>query len=250
MECVVVYDRFSWERPVQNRAAVQKNIFFILFFVTSSIPPSSMRFEILLLAVVVFLITNTYYDGKLMHLIQNPGNRKYYQMAAIALGGLMLYIFVKKMPGKAYEMIATSNDYLRYLPLDRQTASFVSPILDFTTRQELAQNQRQFFNPLSAMQQRSEHKITQSGRSTMGEGSGGGAHPTTTTKTKRSVSESKKKYVAWRQGWKCGQCGNQLTAWFEVDHKIRLEYGGSNHVDNLVALCRECHGHKTTIENL
>ena len=68
--------------------------------------------------------------------------------------------------------------------------------------------------------------------------------------TKRSVSETKKKFVAARQNWKCGDCGEQLSAWFEVDHKIRLEYGGSNHIDNLVALCRECHGKKTTIENL
>jgi 5-methylcytosine-specific restriction endonuclease McrA len=41
-----------------------------------------------------------------------------------------------------------------------------------------------------------------------------------------------------------------LNAWFEVDHKIRLADGGSNHVDNLVAYCRECHGEKTAIENL
>jgi 5-methylcytosine-specific restriction endonuclease McrA len=68
--------------------------------------------------------------------------------------------------------------------------------------------------------------------------------------TKRSVSETKKKFVASRQGWKCGDCSEQLNAWFEVDHKTRLEYGGSNHVDNLLALCRECHGKKTTIENL
>jgi len=68
--------------------------------------------------------------------------------------------------------------------------------------------------------------------------------------TKRSVSETKKKFVASRQKWNCGECNEQLNAWFEVDHKIRLEYGGSNHVDNLVALCRECHGKKTTIENL
>ena len=68
--------------------------------------------------------------------------------------------------------------------------------------------------------------------------------------TKRSVSETKKKYVAARQNWKCGDCSEQLSAWFEVDHKVRLEYGGSNHIDNLVALCRECHGKKTTIENL
>lgn len=68
--------------------------------------------------------------------------------------------------------------------------------------------------------------------------------------TKRSVSETKKKYVASQQSWRCGNCQKQLTAWFEVDHKVRLEYGGSNHIDNLVALCRECHGEKTTMENL
>jgi 5-methylcytosine-specific restriction endonuclease McrA len=68
--------------------------------------------------------------------------------------------------------------------------------------------------------------------------------------TKRSVSETKKKFVAARQNWHCGDCQTQLSAWFEVDHKVRLEYGGSNHVDNLVALCRECHGKKTAMENL
>ena len=56
--------------------------------------------------------------------------------------------------------------------------------------------------------------------------------------TKRSVSETKKKFVASRQNWKCGDCQTQLNAWFEVDHIKRLEYGGSNHIDNLVALCR------------
>jgi len=68
--------------------------------------------------------------------------------------------------------------------------------------------------------------------------------------TKRSVSETKKKYVASQQHWKCGNCNNQLNAWFEVDHKIRLEHGGSNEVTNLVALCRECHGRKTSMENM
>ena len=68
--------------------------------------------------------------------------------------------------------------------------------------------------------------------------------------TKRSVSESKKKWVASQQQWKCGDCSNQLQAWFEVDHRVRLEHGGSNHVNNLVALCRECHGKKTMMENI
>ena len=67
---------------------------------------------------------------------------------------------------------------------------------------------------------------------------------------KRAVSETKKKYVASMQDWKCGQCNKKLTHTFEVDHKIRLEHGGGNDVTNLVALCRECHGEKTAMENM
>ena len=70
------------------------------------------------------------------------------------------------------------------------------------------------------------------------------------TKTKRSVSETKKKYVAASQNWCCKHCTKQLPAWFEVDHRVKLEYGGSNDVNNLEALCRECHGKKTALENL
>jgi 5-methylcytosine-specific restriction endonuclease McrA len=77
-----------------------------------------------------------------------------------------------------------------------------------------------------------------------------GSIQSNTKATKRSVSETKKKYIASQQQWKCGNCDIQLPAWFEVDHKIRLENGGSNHVDNLVALCRDCHGKKTAMENL
>ena len=52
------------------------------------------------------------------------------------------------------------------------------------------------------------------------------------------------------QGWTCAQCKSQLDAWFEVDHKVRLDQGGSNHVSNLEALCRNCHGKKTGMESL
>jgi 5-methylcytosine-specific restriction endonuclease McrA len=45
--------------------------------------------------------------------------------------------------------------------------------------------------------------------------------------------------------WKCGHCNQQLDHTFEVDHILDLQYGGSNNVDNLVALCRNCHGKKT-----
>jgi len=70
------------------------------------------------------------------------------------------------------------------------------------------------------------------------------------TNTKRSVSETKKKFVASEQDWKCKHCHKKLPAWFEVDHVIRLDRGGTNDISNLVALCRECHGKKTMMENI
>ena len=64
------------------------------------------------------------------------------------------------------------------------------------------------------------------------------------------VSETKKKYVAAKQGWKCNGCGEQLNHTFQVDHKIDLQFGGTNNVENLAALCNNCHAMKTASNNL
>ena len=181
-------------------------------------------------------MANVYTDGKYMKLLLSW--KKYYQMAGIAFGALMIYWLIKKNPLQARKMISASNDYIKYLPVDRHTSSFISPILDFTSKQNIMQDQHNGGNynfPIIPMEQNTaESRLMNSGKKA----------------TKRSVSETKKKYVASNQNWKCGDCGEQLTAWYEVDHKLRLEYGGSNHIDNLVALCRDCHGKKTTMENL
>jgi hypothetical protein len=195
-----------------------------------------MRIELIIFGVVAFLIANVYTDGKYWKLLQT--NKKYYKMAGIALGGLMLYVLFKKFPSKASDIIRGSNEYIKYLPIDRETTGILSPILDFTAKQNIRNSGDEYAYPVSGIPPQQEdhnvNRIINSGKKA----------------TKRSVSETKKKFVASRQNWKCGDCGEQLSAWFEVDHKIRLEYGGSNHVDNLVALCRECHGRKTTMENL
>lgn len=192
-----------------------------------------MRIELVILLVAGFFMANIYTDGKYMNMLLS--GKKYYQMAGIAFGALMFYILIKKNPLRAKEIITTSNDYIKYLPIDKNTSNIISPILDFTTKQGfISDNSNQPILSLSNTSQVAEDRIMNSGKQS----------------TKRSVSETKKKFVASRQGWTCGDCKNQLTAWFEVDHIVRLEYGGSNHVDNLVALCRECHGKKTTMENL
>ena len=69
-------------------------------------------------------------------------------------------------------------------------------------------------------------------------------------KVKRSVSESKKKYIASNQKWQCAHCHNLLDNTYEVDHIIALYRGGTNELNNLEALCRNCHGKKTFKEKM
>lgn len=70
------------------------------------------------------------------------------------------------------------------------------------------------------------------------------------TKEKRNVSGLLKKKVAASQEWKCGSCKALLDETYEVDHRLALFQGGSNEPDNLVALCPNCHRHKTVEERL
>lgn len=69
-------------------------------------------------------------------------------------------------------------------------------------------------------------------------------------KNKRNVSESKKKFIASNQKWKCAHCQNLLDNTYEVDHITALYKGGSNELNNLEALCRNCHGKKTFMEKM
>lgn len=194
---------------------------------------NKMRFELVIMLIAGFLMANIYTEGKYMNMLVSW--KKYYQMAGVAFAALMFYILIKKNPLRAREIVSTSNDYIKYLPIDKNASNIISPILDFTTKQGfMSSNENYPIMNMGSNTQVSEDRIMNSGKKA----------------TKRSVSETKKKFVASRQSWKCGDCQNQLNAWFEVDHVVRLEYGGSNHVDNLVALCRDCHGKKTTMENL
>ena len=193
-----------------------------------------MRIELVILFIAGFIIANIYTDGKYVKIMMTW--KKYYQMAGVALGALFFYYIVKHNPLRAREMLVTSNDYIKYLPVDKSTTSMISPILDFTTKHSYFQgDSTKPIIPMNNIQEsRGGQRMMNSGK----------------TGTKRSVSETKKKFVASRQNWSCDDCKSQLSAWFEVDHVVRLEHGGSNHVDNLVALCRECHGKKTAMENL
>ncbi len=179
-----------------------------------------MKLEILLILAICFILYDTYYGkGYLKYLYSL---KKHAKTITILIGVLGVYLMLKRDPSNFKKVLLNANQLVTTLPMESglpsATSMFGLP------------------NPYET-----ESSASSSLKRLMTSGKGA---------TKRSVSETKKKYVAASQDWKCGGCGQKLNAWFEVDHKVRLEYGGGNEVNNLVALCRECHGEKTAMENM
>jgi len=170
--------------------------------------------RIVILLCVAFLIYDAFNKQKYTKMLMSL--KSYLKPIFWIFSFLCVYLYVKK-PNQ--NLLLYANNIIKSLPIDKSSMAMFSPIVDFTQGKSFMEKLNNIKTP-------------------------------ELTATKRSVSETKKKFVASQQGWKCNECKEQLNAWFEVDHVIRLEYGGSNGVDNLVALCRECHGRKTAMENM
>ena len=87
-----------------------------------------MRSELVVLIIAGFLIYNTYYDGKFTSMIYK--NKKYMQMAFYAFVGIALLVLLRTNPTRGKAMLVQANDAIKYMPLDKQSASILSPILD------------------------------------------------------------------------------------------------------------------------
>jgi len=192
-----------------------------------------MKIEFWLFLILAIILLNIYYDGKIFELFKKYNQyEKYYKMIFIIFIFFCIYLYIRKNPNNKKEFFKSASGYIRYLPVDRKITSSLEPFVDFISKtgDNTLSNEMNYNNNLTKQQSR----ILTSGRNS----------------NKRSVSETKKKYVAANQNWKCKHCSKQLPAWFEVDHVMKLEYGGSNSIENLEALCRDCHGKKTALENL
>jgi len=195
-----------------------------------------MRLEIFVLGLTAFFVYNAYTDGKYTKMLYSF--KKYYKMIFYVCLGVGIYLLLKRNPNQGRNMLLYANNIIKFMPIDKTSMDMISPIFDFTSTDKNA-SFMESFNGIGGTNSSSgfcnnETRITSSGKNA----------------TKRSVSETKKKYVAAQQEWKCGHCESQLDHTFEIDHKVRLEYGGGNDVQNLIALCRNCHGKKTASENM
>jgi len=192
-----------------------------------------MKINFLIFVITAFLVANTYYDGKFTEYVLK--GKKYYRMATFAFVGLSIYLFVNKNPDETKNLVKHATDLIKYMPVDNNTKDMLTPLFDFTTARDKVNQlgQQSNISYTISPKMRNHHNMIN-------------REPT----TKRSVSETKKKYVAAQQGWKCNTCSQQLTHTFQVDHKIDLQFGGSNEVTNLAALCNNCHANKTSMNNL
>ena len=195
-----------------------------------------MKAQLMIFAITAFLVVNTYHDGKYTKMLSI--NQKYIKMSMFAFVGFSILLLVRKNPTGSKSMLQHANALIKYMPIDRNTKDLMSPIFDFTNAKNSIDSLSQSYTAYNDNTPQMR-RMMNSGRMN----SGGNT-------TKRSVSETKKKYVASQQHWKCNKCASQLTHTFEVDHKIDLRYGGTNHISNLVALCRNCHGEKTMQDKL
>ena len=204
-----------------------------------------MKFDLLIFSMTAFFIANVYHDGKYVQIMKSW--KKYYQMIGIGFAGLSAYLFIRKYPTHSRSLFNHANGIIKYMPIDKDASDMLTPIFNMG-RSDMFSNNYNGNNGNNGNTNRNNYQgnnyqeMSHQQKRMMNSGKG--------NNTKRCVSETKKKFVAAQQGWKCGDCKQQLPAWFETDHKIRLDNGGSNHVDNLVALCRDCHGKKTAFENL
>jgi hypothetical protein len=218
-----------------------------------------VKTEYIVFIITAVLIVNTYYDGHLIKMFQS--NQKFIKMATFGFVGLSLFIFLRRNPENSRQLLYHANDIIKYMPISKGPADMITPFFDMTRVPPPNDGGAIGGGGGRVMGGAMSSAVGTHVAQNVAQPSWGGGPPGGTPaerrllnsgkgSSKRSVSETKKKYVAANQGWKCGDCQRQLPAWFEVDHVIALEHGGSNHVDNLVALCRDCHGKKTAMSFL
>jgi len=66
---------------------------------------------------------------------------------------------------------------------------------------------------------------------------------------RRKINKELRQKIAIKQENACGSCKLALTPYFQIDHTVGLQFGGTDEESNLMALCCECHAMKSIAEN-
>ena len=66
---------------------------------------------------------------------------------------------------------------------------------------------------------------------------------------RKQINKETRTEVVIEQENKCGECKEELSLYFQIDHVVGIQFGGTNDKSNLMALCCECHTKKSIAEN-
>lgn len=177
-------------------------------------------YKILIISVIIFLINEYFFKDKLLNFIGIM--QKYFKTFLIILAIVAIYYTIQKEESMVGKLNTLSKINLN------NPIKHISELFD---------------NNITINSKDSKENIKD-----LNENKDKNYNSDNSNRYKRSVSETKKKVVAYNQDWKCDSCQKKLPASFEVHHKLSLQSGGSNDIDNLVALCRNCHGNETIKE--
>ena len=68
---------------------------------------------------------------------------------------------------------------------------------------------------------------------------------------RKKINQNKRIKIAASQRWRCNHCDMLFNeGGWDINHKLRVALGGSNDIENLEALCKNCHGVVTANERI
>ena len=94
-----------------------------------------MRIELWILLISGLLIYDVYYDNKYSKLFFSY--KKYYKIILIGIGSIFVYYLFKKKPDQFKNLLQSSNDLFRQIPLGRktlETMDIMNPIFNLTKK--------------------------------------------------------------------------------------------------------------------
>ena len=132
-----------------------------------------MKINFIIFLITVFLVANTYYDGKFTEYILK--GKKYYKMATFAFVGLSIYLYINKNPAETKSLVTHGLDLIKYMPIDSNTSDMLTPLFDFTNARDKINSLNQSSNVNISVTPQMKRMMQSGGNS-----------------AKRSVSETKK----------------------------------------------------------
>ena len=132
-----------------------------------------MNTNLIILLITGALLYNVYHENFLFKSFEKY--KKYYKMGAIVIAALGFYVIINKNPAKGYSTLKAAQQYINVLPIDKNSKDFLKPFMSLSPEEKAVQ------------------RILTAGKS-----------------NKRSVSETKKKFVASNQNWKCNYCDDNI----------------------------------------